>query len=82
MNDQAYNVTADELRDLTDRIRSQNARVKEETAARKDIYDEAGARGYDKKVLRKLVAELDRKPDDVAEEAALMDIYKQAVGVA
>lgn len=80
MTEQTYNVTADELRSFTDRIRSQNARVKEETAARKEIYDEAGARGYDKKVLRKLVAELDRKPDEVAEEAALMDIYKSAIG--
>jgi len=82
MTEQTYNVTADELRSFTDRIRSQNARVKEETAARKEIYDEAGARGYDKKVLRKLVAELDRKPDEVAEEAALMDIYKSAIGAA
>lgn len=82
MTEQTYTVTADELRSFTDRIRSQNARVKEETAARKEIYDEAGARGYDKKVLRKLVAELDRKPDEVAEEAALMDIYKSAIGAA
>ena len=82
MTEQTYTVTADELRSFTDRIRSQNARVKEETAARKEIYDEAGGRGYDKKVLRKLVAELDRKPDEVAEEAALMDIYKSAIGAA
>ena len=80
MTEQTYTVTADELRSFCDRIRSQNARVKDETAARKEIYDEAGARGYDKKVLRKLVAELDRKPDEVAEEAALMDIYKSAIG--
>ena len=82
MTEQAYTVTAHELRSFTDRIRAQTARVKEETAARKEIYDEAGAKGYDKKVLRKLVAELDRKPDEVAEEAAVMEIYKTAIGVA
>jgi uncharacterized protein (UPF0335 family) len=80
MNDQVYNISADQLQAFTDRIRAQNVRVKEETAARKEIYDEAGATGFDKKVLRKLVAELERKPDEVAEEAAIMEMYRGAVG--
>ena len=80
MTDQAYSVSPERLQSFTDRIRAQNLRVKEETAARKEIYDEAGATGFDKKVLRKLVAELERKPDDVAEEAAVMEMYRGAVG--
>lgn len=80
MTEQAYSVLPEQLQSFTDRIRSQNARVKEETAARKAIFDEAGATGFDKKVLRKLVAELERKPDEVAEEAAIMEMYRGAVG--
>ena len=80
MTKQAYNVSPEQLQSFTDRIRAQNLRVKEETTARNDIYAEAGATGFDKKVLRKLVAELERKPDEVAEEAAIMEMYRGAVG--
>ena len=38
MTDQAYSVSPEQLQSFTDRIRAQNVRVKEETAARKEIY--------------------------------------------
>ena len=77
----AYNVTADRLTAYLERIEAQNSRVKEETAARKEIYDEAKGAGYDAKALRELVKLRAMKPDDRAEAEAVLDMYKQAVGL-
>jgi uncharacterized protein (UPF0335 family) len=74
-------VTADELEAFLQRIEAQNARIKDETEARKDIYAEAKGRGYDTKILRKLVSIRARKPDDVAKEEAVLDTYKSALGM-
>lgn len=80
MTDQ-YNVTADELRVFVERIEGQNARIKDETEARKDIYAEAVGRGYDKKAIAALVSLRKQKPDQVAEFEAIFDIYKSAMGM-
>jgi len=42
---------------------------------------EAKGRGYDVKVLRKIIALRKRKPDDIAEEEAVLDLYKAALGM-
>lgn len=81
MSDVINGVTADELRQFIERIEAQNARITDETEARKEIYSEAKGRGYDAKVLRKIVADRKRKPDDVAEEEAVLEMYKSALGM-
>lgn len=77
----AYNVTADRLTAYLERIEAQNSRIKDETTARKEIYDEAKGAGYDAKALRELVKLRAMKPDDRAEAEAVLDMYKQAVGL-
>ena len=42
---------------------------------------EAKGRGYDTKVLRKIIALRKRKPDDIAEEEAVLELYKTALGM-
>jgi len=42
---------------------------------------EAKARGYDTKVMRKVIALRKREPDDIAEEEAVMEMYKEALGM-
>ena len=42
---------------------------------------EAKGRGYDTKVLRKIVALRKRDKDDVAEEEAILEVYKSALGM-
>jgi uncharacterized protein (UPF0335 family) len=81
MTDQ-YKVTADELRGFVERIEAQNARIKDETEARKDIYAEAVGRGYDKKAIAALVSLRKQKPDQVAEFEAVLEIYRSAMGMA
>ena len=77
----AYNVTPDRLTSFLERIEAQNGRIKDETTARKEIYDEAKGAGYDAKALRELVKLRAMKPDDRAEAEAVLDMYKQAVGL-
>ena len=76
-----HNVTADELRAFVERIEAQNAAIKDETEARKEIFSEAKGRGYCAVTLRKVIALRNKKPDDVAEEDAILDIYRSALGM-
>ena len=75
------NVTADELSAFVERIEWQNAAIKEKTELRADIFAEAKARGYDTKVLRKIIALRKRAADEIAEEEAIIDMYRHALGM-
>lgn len=81
MDDQAYEVTADELRQIIERIEAQNARISDETEARKDIYAEAKGRGYCTKTIRKIVALRKKRADEIAEEEAIEGMYRSALGM-
>ena len=81
MNDQAYEVTADHLRQFVERIEAQNARIADETEARKEIYAEAKASGYCTKTIRKIVALRKKRADEIAEEEAIEEIYRSALGM-
>lgn len=47
----------------------------------KDIYVEAKSSGYDPKIIKKLVALRKKDPSKLAEEEALLDTYKAALGM-
>lgn len=81
MSDAAYNVTAEELRQFIEQYESLEAEKKDISEQQKDVMSEAKARGYDTKVLKKIVALRKRNKDDVAEEEAILDIYKSALGM-
>lgn len=80
--DRAFAVTADELRQFIERIEQIESEQRDLAATKAEAYAEAKGRGYDAKVLRKVVALRKRKPDDVAEEQAVMDVYLAALGMA
>lgn len=75
------NVTANELRQFIERIEQLNAEISDLTEARKEVFAEATGRGYDAKIIRKLVALRKRRADDIAEEEAIMDLYRAALGM-
>ena len=80
--DNSYRVTADELRQFIERIERLDAEKRDIAEQAKEVMAEAKSRGYDTKVLRKVVALRKRKPDDVAEEQAVLDLYTSALGMA
>ena len=77
-----YAVTADELRQFIERYEQLEAEKKDVTEQQKELMAEAKGRGYDTKVMKKVVALRKRKPDDIAEEEAVLDMYKAALGMA
>lgn len=76
-----YAITADELRQFIERYEQLEAEKKDVTEQQKEVMAEAKGRGYDVKVLKKIVAIRKRKPDDLAEEEAVLDVYKAALGM-
>jgi uncharacterized protein (UPF0335 family) len=76
-----YSIAADELRQFLERY-EQIAKEKQEKAdAQKLVMAEAKARGYDTKVMRKVIAMRKRRPDELAEETAVLDLYLEALGM-
>ena len=79
--DATYRVTADELRQFIERIERLDAEKKDLADQQKEVMSEAKGRGYDTKVLRKLVALRKRDLEDLAEEEAVLELYKEALGM-
>lgn len=79
--DNAYRATADELRQFVERIERLDAEKKDIADQGKEVMAEAKARGYDTKVLRKIIALRKRDKDDIAEEEAVLEMYREALGM-
>ena len=82
VTDATYNVTAAELRQFIERYEHLEAERADIADQQKEVMAEAKGRGYDTKVLRKVIALRKREPDDIAEEEAVMEHYKAALGMA
>ena len=80
--DTTYAVTADELRQFIEQFEQLEAEKKDIAERQKEVMSEAKARGYDTKAMRKIVALRKRDKDDIAEEEAILDMYKAALGMA
>ncbi|WP_377504500.1 DUF2312 domain-containing protein [Octadecabacter sp. R77987] len=79
--DTSYRVTADELRQFVERMERLDAEKKDIAEQQKEVMAEAKGRGYDTKVLRKVIALRKRDQNDIAEEEAVLDMYKEALGM-
>ena len=81
VSDASYRVTADELRQFIERIERLEAEKKDLADAQKEVLAEAKGRGYDTKVMRKVIALRKRDANDIAEEEAVLEMYKEALGM-
>ena len=77
----SYGVTADELRQFIERLEYLDAEKKDIAEQQKEVMAEAKGRGYDTKVIRKVIALRKRDKDDLAEEEAVLEMYKAALGM-
>lgn len=75
-------VAADELRQFIERYEQLDSEKKDVSEQQKELMAEAKGRGYDTKVMRKVVALRKRTPDDIAEEESILELYKTALGMA
>ena len=76
-----YDVTADELRQFVEQWESLDAEKAEIADRQKEVMAEAKARGYDTRVIRKVISLRRRDKDDIAEEEAILELYKSALGM-
>ena len=74
-------VTADELRQFIERFEQLESEKADVAEQQKELMAEAKGRGYDTKVMKKVIALRKRKPDEIAEEEAIMEMYKAALGM-
>lgn len=84
MNDSVndnYSVTAEELRQFIERYERLEAEKKDIADGQKEVMAECKGRGYDTKVIRKIIAIRKRSSDEVAEENAVLELYAAALGM-
>ena len=83
MSSEGHNsIAADRLRSIVERIERLEEERKGLASDIKDIFTEAGSSGYDVKVLRQLIRIRKQDPKDVEEAETLLDLYKNALGMA
>lgn len=79
--EEAHGITAGQLRSFVERVE----RLEEEKAALmadiREVYAEAKAHGFDTKTMRQIVRLRKMDSDDLAEQEALLDLYKSALGM-
>lgn len=76
-----YRAVAGELRQF---VESEERRISDRqdlSELSKEGFAEMKSRGYDTKVLRKIIALRKRDKDDIAEEEAVLEMYKEAMGM-
>jgi uncharacterized protein (UPF0335 family) len=75
-------VPGEEIRSFIERAEALEAQRKDLGEELKEVFAEAKGRGYDVKILKKIISLRKRDKDDIAEEEAILDLYKQALGMA
>ena len=76
-----YKVTAGELRQFVERYERLDQEKKDIAEQQKEVMAEARAGGYDVRVLKKLIALRKRDSSEVSEEEAILELYRQALGM-
>ena len=77
----SYRVTAAELRQFVERFERLESEKKDLGDHQKEVLAEAKSRGYDTKVLRKIVALRKMNSDEISEAEAVLELYKDAMGM-
>ena len=80
-SDGSYRVAADELRQFVERFENLEIEKRNIADQQKEVMAEAKSRGYDTKIMRKLVLLRKRDLQDLAEEEAILSMYKSALGM-
>ena len=77
----SYRVTAEELRQFVERFERLEIEKKDIADQQKEVMAEAKSRGDDTRIMRKIVSLRKRDLEEVAEEEAVLSMYKTALGM-
>lgn len=81
MSEDAQSATSQELRQFIEQFEQLDAEKSKLAELQKEVMAEAKGRGYDTKVMRKIIALRKRDRDEIAEEEAILEMYKEALGM-
>ena len=76
-----YRVASDEISAFIERFERLEKEKKDIADQQKEVMAEAKGRGYDTKALRKIVGLRKREPHEISEEEAVLELYKEALGM-
>ena len=77
----SHRVAAAELRQFIERFERLDAEKQDIAEQQREVMAEAKGRGYDVKILRKVIALRKKDPAEISEEEAVLDLYKEALGM-
>ena len=77
----SYRVAGEELRQFVERFERLEIEKKDISDQQKEVMVEAKSRGYDTRIMRKIVSLRKRDLEDIAEEEAILSMYKTALGM-
>lgn len=80
--DQQHNVTGEELRQFIERIEHLEAEKKDISDQVKEVFSELKGRGFDVKAVREILKQRRLDPNDLAEQEAIVELYRSALGMA
>ena len=75
------NVTADELRQFIERAEQLASEKRDIAEQEKELFAEAKGRGYDTKIMKRIIALRKITADALAEQEAIEDLYRSALGM-
>lgn len=81
MTETSDSVAGAELRQFVERIERLEEEKRDIADQIKEVYAELKSRGYEPAITRKIIALRKRDKDDVAEEEAIFEMYKTALGM-
>ena len=77
----ATSVAGEELRAFIERIERLRAEIAEIKELEKEVFAELKGRGYMTRPVRTILKERAEDPDDRAEHAAVLEMYRAAIGM-
>ncbi len=76
-----FAVAADELRQFVERFEQLEAEKQDVAALQKELTGELKGRGYAVKAFKRIIALRKIRPDDLAEQEAVEEMYRNALGM-
>lgn len=76
----SHRVAASELRQFIERIERLRSEIADLKEAEKEVFAELKGRGYMTRPVRTLIKERATDPDKLAEDAAVLEMYREALG--
>lgn len=76
-----YEVAADELRQYVERLERLASEKADIAEMAREVLAEAKGQGYDTKAIKAIITLRKMRPDDRAEQEAVLELYANALGM-